>query len=260
MQPAASQRILQRLYDGYLAKLQTILPPNRQRQQRRPGASQSQFAEDSSIPPHERYERRFGDKSWEAGLHQLLQLCSSDPLAAADALPVVFEALGEQTQYPVLLAIDDFQALYGPSHHKDPRFRNIESCHLSIPRTILEFAGGMKTLRRGALLGALSLSDTTFRLPLVLREALKIPWDKFEGPYARRNAEYKDYYCQGLQTINLPDQMTVDEASGIFEMWSKDKALHSPMSDRTFLGAYSHSSGNPREFVWKGLLSALPSY
>jgi len=47
---------------------------------------------------------------------------------------------------PVLLAIDDLQALYGTSLYRDPEFHHIQALHLSMPRLILEYASGNSTL------------------------------------------------------------------------------------------------------------------
>ena len=49
-------------------------------------------------------------------------------------------------RYPVLLAVDDFQALYNhTSSYRNPRFEGIKTYHLSIPRLLLEFASGKKS-------------------------------------------------------------------------------------------------------------------
>jgi small subunit ribosomal protein S29 len=68
----------------------------------------------------------------------------------------------------------------------------------------------------------------------------------------------------------------VKEAAALFELWMKDRALHSrkifllkpwisrliPISlavanDELFLAKYSEASGNPKNFVWNGLFSTL---
>ena len=53
-------------------------------------------------------------------------------------------------RFPVLLAIDDFQALYCQSLYRDPYFKAVESYHLTLPRTLLEFASGKQSFVRGA--------------------------------------------------------------------------------------------------------------
>lgn len=45
---------------------------------------------------------------------------------------------------PVLLAVDDYQALYCSTNYRDQQFAGIKSYHLSIPRLLLEFASGKR--------------------------------------------------------------------------------------------------------------------
>ena len=80
--------------------------------------------------------------------------------------------------------------------------------------------------KRGAVLGALSGSDTRFRLPLELSEALGLPFDGPSGPYVRRKPELVEY-SKGLTNIPVPAQLQVNEAASLFEVWMKDKALFS---------------------------------
>jgi small subunit ribosomal protein S29 len=56
----------------------------------------------------------------------------------------MFECLTEVAEFsmPVLLAIDDLQALYGTSLYRDPEFNHIQALHLSMPRQVLEYASG----------------------------------------------------------------------------------------------------------------------
>lgn len=48
-------------------------------------------------------------------------------------------------RFPVLLAIDDFQAIYCKTKYRHPHFARIQPYHLSMPRVLLEYAGGLKT-------------------------------------------------------------------------------------------------------------------
>lgn len=52
---------------------------------------------------------------------------------------------------PVLLAIDDFQALYNLSTYRDPYFKMVKAYHLTLPRTLLEFASGKQSFVRNFL-------------------------------------------------------------------------------------------------------------
>lgn len=51
---------------------------------------------------------------------------------------------GRPTSHPVLLAIDDFQALYCKTKYRDPHFKTLRAHHLSLPRTLLQYASGQK--------------------------------------------------------------------------------------------------------------------
>ena len=52
------------------------------------------------------------------------------------------------TRHPVLLAVDEFQTLYGKTAYRDPHFVPIHSYHLSVPRLIMEYASGRRTFVR----------------------------------------------------------------------------------------------------------------
>ncbi|KAJ6558985.1 mitochondrial ribosomal death-associated protein 3-domain-containing protein [Mycena sp. CBHHK59/15] len=287
-------------------------------------------------------------------LTELIALGVADASAAPAALDALLSALAAQERFPVLLAIDDFQALFGHSHYRDPHFRLIRPHHLSMPRLLLEFASGRRSFPRGAVLGALTSSDTQFPVPLQLREALRLPPDASPSPispYARRSAqlaaylrapppppppatpaptskrnkpteadearrkaeeaelrrerraqeswrtwrtwpapvfeadvvgapahtgvdlEYDDDDDAGLtkatpklkvkggaplmRAIRVPERLSTEEALALFEVWMQDRALITENLDEMFMTKYAESSGNPREFVWKGLLATL---
>ncbi|KDQ51085.1 hypothetical protein JAAARDRAFT_211375 [Jaapia argillacea MUCL 33604] len=177
---------------------------------------------------------------------------------APTVLSALLEQLGKQEAYPVLLAIDDFQALYCQSRYRDPHYAHIKSYHLSVPRLLLDYASGSKTFARGAVFGALSTCSTDFQLPLELREALAIPHDRSSGPYVKRSSILQ-WYSRGLQALPVPDQMSVQEAAALFEIWMKDGAFVGLPNDDAFMSKYAESSGNARQFVWKGLLASLAS-
>lgn len=174
--------------------------------------------------------------------------------ASPAILDALFDKIGTQTDYPVLLAIDDFQALYCTSRYRDPHFNSIRPYHLSLPRLLMEYASGKRTLARGAVVGAITDSDPSWRPPLELRTALGIPHGQPVSPYAKRSETVRQY-TKGLKPFAVPSQLSLDEAASIFEHWKSGGAFDSPVSDELFLAKYSESSGNPREFVWKGLLS-----
>lgn len=124
-----------------------------------------------------------------------------------------------------------------------------------MPRLLLEYASGLRRFARGAVVGALSGTDTTFKLPLELAEALGLP-PTSSGPYAKRVPELQDY-AKGLSRVSVPDALTVSEATELFDVWARDRAIPAAPNDELFLAKYSESGGNARDFIWKGLLSTL---
>lgn len=51
-------------------------------------------------------------------------------------------------RHPVLLAVDQLQAVYGKTSYRDQHFVPIHSYHLSMPRLIMEYASGKRSFVR----------------------------------------------------------------------------------------------------------------
>ncbi|KAJ7248900.1 mitochondrial ribosomal death-associated protein 3-domain-containing protein [Mycena haematopus] len=120
-------------------------------------------------------------------------------LRAPFVLDAVLSELGEQEHFPVLIAIDDFQALCGRSLYRDPRFKSIRPHHLSMPRLLLEYAGGRKMLARGLVLTALTRSDPQFPVPPQLSDALGLGNEFSPSPRSvrYRRSEQLAAYLEG---------------------------------------------------------------
>ncbi|KZV98788.1 hypothetical protein EXIGLDRAFT_763256 [Exidia glandulosa HHB12029] len=178
---------------------------------------------------------------------------------APEALQAVLTNLGQQTTTPVLIAVDEVQALYSTSWYKDPYFKDIEACHLSVPRLLLEFASGRKELQRGAFLGAYTTTNTHFPLPLVLLEAADAELEKPAGPWDPRPEHLKAYISKDLKGFHLHNRGAISdkEAIGMYELWQLAQAVPASNTERTFMNAYMSSSGNPRAFIMDGLLRAM---
>jgi len=189
-------------------------------------------------------------------LLKLIDVGLKEQTSAPAVLNSLLESLGKQTRVPILLAIDDFQALFTKTAYKTSRFETIRAWHLSMPRLLLEYASGRKAFARGAVVGALSLSDKTYGLSQELRYALGLqPWLQ-PSPYLKVAPEITAF-TKGIQLVNVPEKLNVNEAASLFDLWNKNKSFHTPGNDELFLAKYTESGGNPRDFVWKGLLSTL---
>jgi small subunit ribosomal protein S29 len=125
---------------------------------------------------------------------------------------------------PVLIAIDEFQCLYSPTLYRDQQFSHIKVYHLSMPRLLLEYAGGVKRLANGMVMGALAPTNTQYPVPRELTDSLKLPTKIPSSPYDKKD-KYLMEYAKGLKNMKLPDGFTLKEASSVFDTWMKDRAL-----------------------------------
>ncbi|KAJ3505111.1 hypothetical protein NMY22_g17696 [Coprinellus aureogranulatus] len=74
-------------------------------------------------------------------------------------------------------------------------------------------------------------------------------------------------YVKGVKGVEVPERMTLGEMAGLFGVWKEDMALTTGMDDANkhpadkydelFMSKYVESDGNPRDFVWKGLLATM---
>ncbi|GJJ11338.1 hypothetical protein Clacol_005570 [Clathrus columnatus] len=207
-------------------------------------------------------------------LTQLIDAGIKEPYISCDVLSATLEQLEHQTNHPVLLAIDDFQALYCTSQYRDPDYNRIRSYHLSVPRLLLEYAGGLKSYTKGAVLGAISSTNTNFQAPLELREALQLTGKEVISPYESRSSELVQY-MHGLRPFQVPAKLSVPESLGLFGIWSRHLALHTSNdiyfiitpaltslphllgpNDELFHSKYTEASANARQFV-RGLLGTI---
>ncbi|KAG8748410.1 37S ribosomal protein S23 mitochondrial [Ceratobasidium sp. 414] len=199
---------------------------------------------------------RLGNFSKGTPLSKLLAVGLKDQSLATEVLEVTLRILGEQTKYPILIAVDDFQAFFCMSKYRDPQYELIFAHHLILTRIILEYASGKRTLARGVVLGATSSTNSRFLEPLPLKEALGTIASGTVSPYERRNKNIVAY-ASGLKGFPIPSKMRVDEAASMFDVWVQNYALHTSPSDSLFLSKYVEASGNPRDMVKTGLLATL---
>ncbi len=134
-----------------------------------------------------------------APLSQVVNLAQNELAPAMEFLSAILEALSIQTtlvscfsfsapqnscfRFPVLVAVDELQAIYRRSEYRDPHFIKIQSYHLAFPRILLEFASGMRSFERGAFLGSLSV-DLKNPVPLELIESLDMVPAQPTTPYS----------------------------------------------------------------------------
>ncbi|PPR04706.1 hypothetical protein CVT24_011828 [Panaeolus cyanescens] len=194
---------------------------------------------------------------------------SRNVAAAPIFLEAVMKTLERQKQYPVLLAVDDIQALYiRKSAYKDPHFQAIKPYHLSLPRLLLEYASGIRSFQRGAFLSAVSTSAVQYPMPVELVDAIRtsLPAEspdvvrqktiaEVTAAYAPRDKALVRY-AEGLKALSMPEKFTLEEAASAYEVWKGQGTVRGNHYDEVFLAKYTESAGNPKDFIWKGLLAS----
>jgi len=107
-------------------------------------------------------------------------------------------------------------------------------------------------------MGAVNSSDPMFTVPLELRDALNLDYDHPMSPYDKRSPLLLEY-AKGLKALLVPEKLTLEEASSLMSIWKSRHVLAGANYDEQLLAKYTESGGNPRDFVWKGILSSFTS-
>ncbi|PWZ01668.1 hypothetical protein BCV70DRAFT_199109 [Testicularia cyperi] len=200
-----------------------------------------------------------------------------DESASASARHTVFElvikTLAQQTECPVLVAVDDVQSLFRTSLYKDPDFTPLEAYELGLPRTLLSLFTSASasdkpspfSLKKGIVLGAISTSHTEFLTPPELAIALA---DSSSQPpivsqainaytkLAPQHLENAKLALANTKVLNTSNPLSRSEAAALFAQLKQERRYWSPVNDELFLAKLVETNGNARLFS-KSLVSTL---
>jgi small subunit ribosomal protein S29 len=124
---------------------------------------------------------------------------------------------------PVLLAIDEAQALFMRSDYRSPQFDYLESYALSLPRLLLDYVSGRKSFNKGAILTAISLSTARHAPPKDIYAAVpNLTKAPVITPYDNVNEHYVEA-AKGLEVFNVGDRLDLQEARGILDLCQQRK-------------------------------------
>lgn len=190
---------------------------------------------------------------------------ASSAAAKQTVLEAVFEALAAQTERPVLVAVDDAQALFRTSLYKDPDFINLESFELGLPRALLSLLTSSSTaLHRGAFIAALSTTHTEFPAPPELQIALseksssKLMTQAINA-YTKLHPQHLEHaraVAKKAEVVDTSKPLSREEAAAIFAQLKDERRHWSAVNDELFLEKLVESNGNARLFS-KSLVSTL---
>ena len=194
---------------------------------------------------------------------------SADHPAQQLAFELVLRSLAEQKDVPVLVAIDDVQALFAMSWYRDPDFRPMRSFELAVPRALLAFLqSGVKS---GAVLTATSSTHSEFPVPqellVALREKAGVAtpeWRRIFSTFGgRANAarvREPDAYTPlneahltlargaSLTPLDVGDALQLAEAASLFDVLQRERLMWTSPSDEFFLSKFVESDGNVGTF------------
>lgn len=167
---------------------------------------------------------------------------------------------------PVLLAVDEAQALFMRSNYRSPQFDLLESYALSLPRLLLDYVSGRKSFDRGAVLTAISLSTPQHAPPKEIYAAIpELANAPVVTPYDKVDAHHVEA-AKGLEVFSVGDRLDLQEARGILDLCQHRKFVFGGESGwrslrgrscHTCSDAYLHCShgrdlvGQIRRVGWK---------
>ncbi|CAK9786989.1 hypothetical protein CC85DRAFT_288255 [Cutaneotrichosporon oleaginosum] len=191
-----------------------------------------------------------GGEEFAAGakLADVVALGAKEQRLAVPAFAAVVDVLSKQTAVPVLLAVDEMHALFRTSEYRAPDYTRLEPYHLSASALVLDLFTGRKAFGAGAVLGALSSSNTQCPVSDTLLHALGLPTTHPVHPYTAHDEVHLANASSGIKPVEVPLGMTGAEAAAMFEVWTR-KGWATNSADDVFLGALNASAGNPGEMA-----------
>lgn len=172
---------------------------------------------------------------------------TATPVATQQVLELVLKTLVQQTDVPVLMAIDSAQALFSTSSYRDADYRQLKSYELAIPRLLHAClrktgAGSFGGIQRGKVLLALSLQHKEWPAPVELRRALRL---NHVDAYTKMDDTMQQIVeeCQ-IDKIEVGSALAKEEAASLFEIARSQGGLWSAADDEVLLAKLVESGGN----------------
>jgi hypothetical protein len=131
---------------------------------------------------------------------------------------------------PVLLAVDEAQALFMRSNYRSPRL-------------LLDYVSGRKSFNKGAILTAISLStpqhapsrEVYAALPQLANASVVTPYDKVDVHHVEA--------AKGLEVFDVGDRLDLQEARGILDLCQHRKFVFGGESEAGQVGHKAAKSG-----------------
>ncbi|CAG8526658.1 6127_t:CDS:10 [Ambispora leptoticha] len=92
----------------------------------------------------------------DSPITQLIELGIREESVAFDVLTKFFAEIEQNDTYSVLLAVDEINAFYTRTKYRNVDFTFLDADRFSLIKILLEFFGGQRHFKRGAIIGAIS--------------------------------------------------------------------------------------------------------
>lgn len=162
---------------------------------------------------------------------------------SVEALAATVDVLSKQTAIPVLLAVDEANALFRTSEYRAPDYTRLEPYNLSASSLVLDLLTGRKSFGAGAVLGALCWSNTQVPVSDTLLHGLGVPTTHPVTPYTRHDEVHLANAQSGIKPIEVPLGMNGKEAAAMFEIWTRKGWA----SNREYCEPSEESAGESRK-------------
>ncbi|KDN44578.1 hypothetical protein K437DRAFT_268747 [Tilletiaria anomala UBC 951] len=186
------------------------------------------------------------------------QAPNASPWTKHEALETCILTLAEQTEYPVIVVIDEAEALFSPSQYRDADFRFLQSYELALPRTLLSMLLGAAKhteselatrpfgLRRGAIICATTASQSQF---ISTTKILTEPTSLHQVGPSGRPIDLPRKHIQHLhacefQRLKCDEPITLSEAAQLCIGPQALPSSSAPLDDEALLSKVIESGGN----------------
>lgn len=166
---------------------------------------------------------KLGSDEFKQGskLSDLVAFGAKEERYAVQALEATIDILSKQKTIPVLLAVDEAQALFRTSEYRAPDYTRLEPYHLSASQLMLDLFTGRKSFAAGAVIGALSWSNTQFPVSDTLLHGVGAQTTHAVTPYTKHDDVHLANAKSGIKQFEVPLGMTGKEAASMFEVWTR---------------------------------------
>ncbi|KAJ1728310.1 hypothetical protein LPJ61_004102, partial [Coemansia biformis] len=183
----------------------------------------------------------------ESTLADLIDIGLQTPALSHDVLDLLLDVASTQTAVPVLVAVDEVNALWSDSMYRDQGDVVLPARRLRLIRALLPFFEGERSLARGWVLGAISRVDVRF-MPKDLKLRLDPP-----PAVPLANPDLAKDPSIVRQPTDLPfdtigvERLSAAEAWALMRFYHETSIIASPVTEALVAKKWVVASGNPRE-------------